>query len=138
MRNAGQMTISKTHPRLEQIIQELRRRFRYLSHLADGQPFSLVLLDSKDLNLNEDTFLKFKSQIVQRQKRKVQKDKEENKAFQKFEVSFQESNRSSQSSRSFQPTLFFRSFMTENFTENMHQQRFPCLHMKCFLTLKKI
>jgi hypothetical protein len=64
---------------------ELRRRFRYLSHLADGQPFSLVLLDSKDLNLNEDTFLKFKSQIVQRQKRKVQKDKEENKAFQKFE-----------------------------------------------------
>jgi len=87
MRNAGQMTISKTHPRLEQIIQELRRRFRYLSHLADGQPFSLVLLDSKDLNLNEDTFLKFKSQIVQRQKRKVQKDKEENKAFQKFEVS---------------------------------------------------
>jgi len=64
---------------------ELRRRFRYLSHLADGQPFSLVLLDSKDLNLNEETFLKFKSQIVQRQKRKVQKDKEENKAFQKFE-----------------------------------------------------
>ena len=62
--------------------------------MADGQPFSLVLLDSKDLNLNEDTFLKFKSQIVQRQKRKVQKDKEENKAFQKFEVSFQESNRS--------------------------------------------
>ena len=55
--------------------------------MADGQPFSLVLLDSKDLNLNEDTFLKFKSQIVQRQKRKVQKDKEENKAFQKFEVS---------------------------------------------------
>merc|ERR1712113_923240 len=64
---------------------ELRRRFRYLSHLADGQPFSLVLLDSKDLNLNEETFLKFKNQIVQRQKRKVQKDKEENKAFQKFE-----------------------------------------------------
>ena len=59
-----------------------------MSHLADGQPFSLVLLDSKDLNLNEETFLKFKSQIVQRQKRKVQKDKEENKAFQKFEVSF--------------------------------------------------
>ena len=67
-----------------------------MSHLADGQPFSLVLLDSKDLNLNEDTFLKFKSQIVQRQKRKVQKDKEENKAFQKFEVS----------TRSFQSTRF--------------------------------
>lgn len=64
---------------------ELRRRFRYLSHLADGQPFSLVLLDSKDLNLNEETFFKFKNQILQRQKRKVQKDKEENKAYQKFE-----------------------------------------------------
>jgi len=83
----GPETISGTVLEIEDFTMdhELRRRFRYLSHLADGQPFSLVLLDSKDLNLNDETFLKFKSQIIQRQKRKVQKDKEENKAFQKFE-----------------------------------------------------
>ena len=66
--------------------QELRRRFRYLSHLSDGQSFSLVLLDSRNLNLNEETFLKFKNQITARNKKRVQKDKEESKATKKIEV----------------------------------------------------
>lgn len=64
---------------------ELRRRFRYLSHLSDGQSFSLVLLDSRNLNLNEETFLKFKNQITARNKKRVQKDKEESKATKKIE-----------------------------------------------------
>jgi hypothetical protein len=64
---------------------ELRRRFRYLSHLSDGKSFSLVLLDSKNLNLNEETFLKFKTQILARNKRREKKDKEETKQIKKIE-----------------------------------------------------
>ena len=39
---------------------EIRRRFRYLAHLSDGQPFFIVHLDARDLGLSEETFLKFK------------------------------------------------------------------------------
>ena len=64
---------------------EIRRRFRYLAHLSDGQPFFVVHLDSKDLGLSEETFLKYKDQIVTRSRRKHQKDREESKAHKKFE-----------------------------------------------------
>jgi len=64
---------------------ELRRRFRYLAHLSDGQPFFVVHLDARDLGLAEETFIKFKDQITARSRRKHQKDKEESKAHAKYE-----------------------------------------------------
>jgi len=64
---------------------ELRRRFRYLAHLSDGQPFFVVHLDARDLGLAEETFMKFKEQITARSRRKHLKDKEESKAHAKFE-----------------------------------------------------
>lgn len=64
---------------------ELRRRFRYLAHLSDGQPFFVVHLDARDLGLAEETFIKFKDQIMARSRRKHQKDKEESKAYAKYE-----------------------------------------------------
>lgn len=68
--------------------QEIRKRFRYLNHLSDGQPFSVVLLESKDLNLNEETFKKFKDQIVSRSRRRAQKEKDENRAYKEFEAHY--------------------------------------------------
>jgi len=64
---------------------EIRRRFRYLAHLSDGQPFFIVHLDARDLGLSEETFLKFKDQILAKSRRKHQKDREESKAHKKFE-----------------------------------------------------
>ena len=45
---------------------EIRRRFRYLAHLSDGQPFFIVHLDARDLGLSEETFLKFKGKSTRK------------------------------------------------------------------------
>lgn len=65
--------------------QDVRRRFRYLSHLSLGEAFSLVYLDSEGLGLSKETFEKHKIQIQQRKKKKQQKDRDEKKAHQLVE-----------------------------------------------------
>merc|ERR1711970_675461 len=59
---------------------EVRRRFRYLSHLSLGEAFSLAYVDADGLGLTPETFEKHRIQIQQRKKKLKQKDRDEKKA----------------------------------------------------------
>ncbi|CBY19080.1 unnamed protein product [Oikopleura dioica] len=59
---------------------ELRKRFRYLSHLSCGESFSLAYVHIKDLGLSKETLEKHKAHITAKKKKIKTKDRQENKA----------------------------------------------------------
>jgi len=65
--------------------QDIRKRFRYLSHLSLGENFSLLYVDHDGLGLSPETYDKHRSQIQQKRKLLKKKDREENKAVKKNE-----------------------------------------------------
>lgn len=65
--------------------QDVRKRFRYLSHLSLGEPFSLIYVDHDGLGLSPETYDKHRSQIQNKRKLLKKKDREENKAAKKNE-----------------------------------------------------
>lgn len=67
-------------------LQDVRKRFRYLSHLSLGEPFSLIYVDHDGLGLSPETYDKHRSQIQNKRKLLKKKDREENKAAKKNEV----------------------------------------------------
>jgi len=63
---------------------ELRKRFRYLSHLSCGESFSLAYVHIKDLGLSKETLEKHKAHITAKKKKIKTKDRQETKA--SFEI----------------------------------------------------
>lgn len=59
---------------------ELRKRFRYLSHLSCGESFSLAYVHIKDLGLSKETLEKHKAHITAKKKKVSTKNRQENKA----------------------------------------------------------
>ncbi|CAG5085688.1 Oidioi.mRNA.OKI2018_I69.PAR.g10966.t1.cds [Oikopleura dioica] len=59
---------------------DLRKRFRYLSHLSCGESFSLAYVNINDLGLSKETLEKHKSHITAKKKKIKTKDRQENKA----------------------------------------------------------